>query len=309
MQQTKPNRVADTSTADATFSTAISFRFSAKYTDVETGLLYYGYRYYQPSTRRWLSRDPIEEQGGMNLYEFASNMPTLVYDLLGLWNKDVHCTKTIEWATAMGISEMEANGIGTFDNRVDTDYPTYIFSEVNWSWHFDRSLGGQDTRLAHSDDELNKAQDVCRKAYFYDLTSIDAHLGSALHPLQDWVAHGDFTRRAEAPYISSVGPLSKEKFDYWHNSLTPEAGQSSGSPDDPTVDSGGPDGRPTINVMRFAKITSVGDRIYWAPFHGGGQRLYRTKMLTKKLLKDFQDYARRKGSCECKRAYLPSGSN
>jgi RHS repeat-associated protein len=39
------------------------FRFSTKYQDDETGLLYYGYRFYNPSTGRWLSRDPIDELG------------------------------------------------------------------------------------------------------------------------------------------------------------------------------------------------------------------------------------------------------
>jgi len=46
-------------------------RFSSKYTDNESGLLYYGYRYYNPSTGRWMSRDPIGERGGRNLYAFA----------------------------------------------------------------------------------------------------------------------------------------------------------------------------------------------------------------------------------------------
>ncbi len=39
-------------------------RFSAKFQDDETGLLYYGCRYFTASTGRWLSRDPIEERGG-----------------------------------------------------------------------------------------------------------------------------------------------------------------------------------------------------------------------------------------------------
>src|ERR1700734_3770224 len=39
------------------------FRFSTKYDDDETDFLYYGYRYYNPSTGRWLSRDPIVELG------------------------------------------------------------------------------------------------------------------------------------------------------------------------------------------------------------------------------------------------------
>jgi len=37
---------------------------STKYTDSETGLLYYGYRYYLPVVGRWLSRDPIGDVGG-----------------------------------------------------------------------------------------------------------------------------------------------------------------------------------------------------------------------------------------------------
>ena len=36
------------------------FRFSSKYQDDETDFLYYGHRYYNPSTGRWLSRDPVE---------------------------------------------------------------------------------------------------------------------------------------------------------------------------------------------------------------------------------------------------------
>jgi RHS repeat-associated protein len=42
------------------------FRFSTKYQDDETDLLYYGYRYYSTSTGRWLSRDPIAESGGLS---------------------------------------------------------------------------------------------------------------------------------------------------------------------------------------------------------------------------------------------------
>ncbi len=49
------------------------FRFSTKYQDDETDLLYYGYRYYDPDTGRWPNRDPLEEQGGVNLYGFVYN--------------------------------------------------------------------------------------------------------------------------------------------------------------------------------------------------------------------------------------------
>jgi RHS repeat-associated protein len=39
------------------------FRFSTKFQDVETDLLYYGYRYYSASTGRWLGQDPVNELG------------------------------------------------------------------------------------------------------------------------------------------------------------------------------------------------------------------------------------------------------
>ncbi len=60
-----------------------AFRFSTKYTDDETGLLYYGYRYYVPETGRWISRDPIGEYGGLNLYAFVLNDGVNWVDLLG----------------------------------------------------------------------------------------------------------------------------------------------------------------------------------------------------------------------------------
>ncbi len=59
-------------------------RFSTKYFDAETGLYYYGYRFYSPSLMRWLNRDPIEEDGGLNLYSVMANSPMYSLDAFGL---------------------------------------------------------------------------------------------------------------------------------------------------------------------------------------------------------------------------------
>jgi RHS repeat-associated protein len=64
-----------------------TYRFSTKPRDTETGLYYYGYRYYDPMTGRWPSRDPIEEVGGMNLYGFVFNNGVRNIDLFGLEEK------------------------------------------------------------------------------------------------------------------------------------------------------------------------------------------------------------------------------
>ena len=58
-------------------------RFSTKYFDPETCLYYYGYRFYSPSLMRWLNRDPIEEEGGLNLYVFCCNNALGHHDKLG----------------------------------------------------------------------------------------------------------------------------------------------------------------------------------------------------------------------------------
>ena len=63
---------------------ALLLRWSTKYEDAETGFLYYGRRYYDPLTGRWLSRDPIGEAGGVNLYGFVGNDPGDRIDPWGL---------------------------------------------------------------------------------------------------------------------------------------------------------------------------------------------------------------------------------
>jgi RHS repeat-associated protein len=76
------------------------FMFSTKFYDWETSLYYYGYRYYNPSTGRWLSRDPIAEKGGLNLYGFVRNSPIGRFDVLGL--------QTATLVPAAVVSEIEA---------------------------------------------------------------------------------------------------------------------------------------------------------------------------------------------------------
>jgi RHS repeat-associated protein len=73
------------------------FRFSTKYVDNETGLIYYGMRYYQPATGRWISRDPSGEAGGMNLYAMVGNNPLNSYDPLGLWSVGEHTSIITDW--------------------------------------------------------------------------------------------------------------------------------------------------------------------------------------------------------------------
>jgi RHS repeat-associated protein len=74
------------------------YRFSSKEFHANSGLVYYLYRYYEPSLQRWPNRDPINEPGfgvmngssgsfntdeDKNLYLFIRNSPIVHYDPYG----------------------------------------------------------------------------------------------------------------------------------------------------------------------------------------------------------------------------------
>ncbi len=59
------------------------YRFSSKEFHPQSGLVYYLYRYYEPNLQRWVNRDPIAEEGGINLFQFVANTPTINTDSFG----------------------------------------------------------------------------------------------------------------------------------------------------------------------------------------------------------------------------------
>ena len=114
-------------------------RFSTKYQDDESDLLYYGYRCYKASTGTWLSRDTIEERGGKNLYAFLRNRSI---DKVDLWGLDDF--------TVVGKSFI--NGVGTLGRlgwRTGADLPGLNLPISVWPWFADvrlsmfaRAVGG-----------------------------------------------------------------------------------------------------------------------------------------------------------------------
>ncbi len=57
------------------------YQFSQKERDTESGLHYFGKRFYDSMIGKWASADPIQEQGGgLNLYAYANENPLKYYD-------------------------------------------------------------------------------------------------------------------------------------------------------------------------------------------------------------------------------------
>ncbi len=96
----------NTISSSGSLASANVYRFSGKEIHVNSGLYYYGFRFYDPNLQRWVNRDPIAEDsfwhsrrrtsgvrdnsrsarfaGSNNLYEFAKNAPPVWVDRSGL---------------------------------------------------------------------------------------------------------------------------------------------------------------------------------------------------------------------------------
>lgn len=66
-----------------------AFRYTGQLYDGETGLSYYGARYYAPSLGRFISPDPIGYGDGLNMYAYVGNNPVNYVDPTGLFAQSV----------------------------------------------------------------------------------------------------------------------------------------------------------------------------------------------------------------------------
>jgi RHS repeat-associated protein len=80
------------------------YQFSTKPVEEESGLVYYGYRWYDPVTGRWPSRDPIGEIGGINRYGFLANNANVDVDVLGFFGAAIQIPAAVAAAAASGMT-------------------------------------------------------------------------------------------------------------------------------------------------------------------------------------------------------------
>ena len=78
------------------------FRFSCEFMDDELGLIYYNYRYLNPTDGRWINRDLIREYGGRNLYGFIKNRIFKQLDYLGLYIL-INATESVKYIYHDGL--------------------------------------------------------------------------------------------------------------------------------------------------------------------------------------------------------------
>ena len=72
------------------------FGYTGHYYHQPSGLNLSLYRAYNPTLGRWVNRDPIGENGGINLYGYVGNRPLRLIDLFGLdWLE--YTGQTVTW--------------------------------------------------------------------------------------------------------------------------------------------------------------------------------------------------------------------
>ena len=124
-----------------------SIRFQGQWHDVETGLHYNRFRYYDPDCGRFVSQDPIGLWGGANTYQYAPNCSGWI-DPSGL----ARCPETSypKWMRAR--KGMERHHIIPYHLK---DHPAFIASglDINAAHnmiYLPREAGGAGSKTSHA---------------------------------------------------------------------------------------------------------------------------------------------------------------
>jgi hypothetical protein len=245
---------------------------------------------------------------GLDLYQFLANNPAMFIDQSGLWGTNIHCIATSNWAVRVGYPYEAANAVGAADEAVDGWQGVGPRGPVFYqSYHFNRNRhGGNDTRIQLYWEHYSNAKQECQPQTD-NPTKAAKELGTSLHPLQDYVAHGDYGLRDS--YISNI-----------HNSESPQTafGPPSNYPDDQRLDAVGSfDGRPAGNAILWISKTvtpNPGQGGIFPPppitvwydyaiYAYGSKRINKTERDTKSSLYYFRRWVAENGGCKCKKYF------
>jgi len=187
--------------------------------DAETGLYYYGARYLDPKTSRWLGVDPamgeyvpspggdpskLRGEGGiynsinMHAYHYSFNNPVKYMDPNGKWGKNVHLTKTNQWATEKNVRSEYASIIAIANYSVDRGSTNPITGDQ--SWHFNTNNASSTFPEVSSSGHDGDSRKQNFEGQFHIAVALinDGQIeqglkafGVGLHALQDMEAHSD----------------------------------------------------------------------------------------------------------------------
>jgi RHS repeat-associated protein len=159
-------------------STDNRLKFTGKERDTETGLDFFGARYYASLQGRFTSLDLAEHDlvnpQTLNRYQYVVNNPLRYIDPNGLYERDVHIDLTSALALSAGFGETSANTIAVADQAVDDNHSSASYANRK-NYHFTTSERRAD--LWDAFQESGTAYD----------------LGTYLHTQQDAYSHAGYS--------------------------------------------------------------------------------------------------------------------
>jgi RHS repeat-associated protein len=132
------------------------YRYSGKERDDETGLYYYGARYFAPWMGRWLSPDPLLSPDELNLYAYARGNPCKFVDPDGLQSQPaVDAQASTEVGQPEPTSTLVPATSGPYSVNIDPETGVIKVQEGDWLTKYQSALTGTiDPAAAASQFEL-----------------------------------------------------------------------------------------------------------------------------------------------------------
>lgn len=181
-------------------------KFTGKEKDDETGLYYYGARYYDPTIGRFESFDPLlldegtkpmnsilQNPQALNPYTYALNNPVRYTDETGEYQKDVHYDLTLYLGLIAGLQFEQAETIAFRDQYMDENPETLPAS----IWHPIATLSNLNSGATEYYHFASRKDALGRLQSALDAKNLEA-FGDALHTFQDTYSHQGLTPKSHA---------------------------------------------------------------------------------------------------------------
>jgi RHS repeat-associated protein len=164
-------------------------QFTSKERDIETGLDYFGARYYASSQGRFTGADlagpDFQKPQTLNRYQYCLNNPTRYIDRQGLYEEDVHRDLTFALALAAGFNTHSAKVVASANQYTDDNPKTTPMGMTPWGDNMKKR------ELYHFTTEARR-DELWRT--FENSGSLQ-DLGTFFHAQQDSFSHAGFGAR------------------------------------------------------------------------------------------------------------------
>ena len=167
-------------------ATETDHKFTGKELDDETGLYYYGARYYDSEIGRFVSVDPwegdLKDPQSFNKYSYVQNNPIICIDTTGMYKEDVHYDLTLYLGMNSGIGYENAKTIAYRNQYMDVNPDT----NPHWS-HW-----AKDPEAVSRHHFQTREGAISNLNLAIEYGSIE-EVGDLMHTFQDTYSHAGLT--------------------------------------------------------------------------------------------------------------------